>query len=119
MQLTNGHDFPVSDAHSEHSKTRCSCQRGGCDWRAYPDTFQYEAAGSIVEREIDDDTLPDGPHRTIRYLAPFDRCDRETDYRIAWAAFARRALRAQKRTAMRSLYGKRRSQEALPHRDDT
>ena len=46
-------------------------------------------AGNSIEREIDDDTLPGGPYRrTIRYFAPFDRCDREADYRLAWDAFA-------------------------------
>ena len=44
-----------------------------------------------VERRILDDTLPGGPHeRTITYEAPFDRCDREEDYRTAWAAFSDR-----------------------------
>jgi len=44
-----------------------------------------------VERKIIDDTLPGGPReRTIVYEAPFDRCDREKDYEIAWAEFERR-----------------------------
>ncbi len=44
-----------------------------------------------VERTITDDTLPGGPReRTIVYQAPFDRCDREKDYEIAWAEFERR-----------------------------
>jgi hypothetical protein len=44
-----------------------------------------------VERTIIDDTLPSGPQeRTILYEAPFDRCDREHDYDIAWAEFERR-----------------------------
>jgi hypothetical protein len=44
-----------------------------------------------VERIIIDDTLPGGPReRTIVYEAPFDRCDREQDYDIAWAEFERR-----------------------------
>ena len=44
-----------------------------------------------VERTITDDTLPGGPiQRTITYTAPFDKCDRETDYRTAWAAFEAR-----------------------------
>lgn len=44
-----------------------------------------------VEREVVDDTLPGGPRRrTIVYHAPFDRCDRERDYEIAWAEFERR-----------------------------
>ncbi len=41
-----------------------------------------------ISRTIMDDTLPGGPReRTITYTAPFDRCDRETDYEIAWAFF--------------------------------
>jgi hypothetical protein len=44
-----------------------------------------------VSRTITDDTLPGGPsERTITYVAPFDKCDRETDYRTAWAAFEER-----------------------------
>ena len=44
-----------------------------------------------VERKIIDDTMPGGPvERTITYKAPFDRCDREEDYRIAWAEFEKR-----------------------------
>lgn len=49
-------------------------------------------AGWIIEREIEDDTRPGGPiRRTIRYVAPFDRCSREDDYALAWAAFAGRS----------------------------
>ncbi len=44
-----------------------------------------------VEQTIVDDTQPGGPRdRTIVYEAPFDRCDRERDYDIAWAHFERR-----------------------------
>ena len=44
-----------------------------------------------VERTIEDNTLPGGAvTRTIVYEAPFDKCDREEDYRIAWAAFEQR-----------------------------
>jgi hypothetical protein len=44
-----------------------------------------------VSRTIMDDTLPGGPReRTIVYQAPFDHCDRERDYEIAWAEFERR-----------------------------
>lgn len=40
---------------------------------------------------ITDDTLPGGPiQRTITYTALFDKCDRETDYCTAWAAFEHR-----------------------------
>jgi hypothetical protein len=46
--------------------------------------------GTVV-RTIMDDTLPGGPReRTITYVAPLDRCDREGDYRQAWAEFERR-----------------------------
>ena len=45
-------------------------------------------AGYVFERTISDDTMPDGPiERTIRYYAPFDRCDREQDYETAWKFF--------------------------------
>lgn len=44
-----------------------------------------------VTRRIQDDTMPGGPiERTIRYEAPFDRCDREEDYRAAWDEFCSR-----------------------------
>ena len=42
-------------------------------------------AGAVVTRRIADDTLPSGPTtRNIVYNAPFDRCNREHDYRTAW-----------------------------------
>lgn len=42
-------------------------------------------------RTITDDTMPGGPiERTIKYVAPFDRCDREQDYETAWAFFEER-----------------------------
>jgi hypothetical protein len=45
----------------------------------------------IVTRRIMDDTLPGGPvERVIEYHAPFDKCDREQDYAVAWADFERR-----------------------------
>ncbi len=38
-----------------------------------------------VTREGIDDTLPGGPRKkTITYVAPFDRCNREDDYREVW-----------------------------------
>ena len=37
-----------------------------------------------VTRRVTDDTLPGGPiERTVTYHAPFDRCNREQDYRMA------------------------------------
>ena len=48
-------------------------------------------AGQTTERTITDDTMPGGPRqRTITYLAPFDKCDREDDYATVWAEFERR-----------------------------
>ena len=45
-------------------------------------------AGKKFSRTITDDTQPGGPvERTIEYIAPFDRCDREKDYETAWAFF--------------------------------
>lgn len=44
-----------------------------------------------VDKTFMDDTLPGGPvERTITYVAPFDKCDREKDYETAWAFFAKR-----------------------------
>ena len=45
----------------------------------------------IVTRDILDETQPGGPQRrTIEYHAPFVRCDRENDYRVAWREFEKR-----------------------------
>ena len=50
-----------------------------------------ELREGAVTREVSDDTQPGGPVlRTIEYHAPFDRCDRESDYRVAWVEFERR-----------------------------
>lgn len=44
--------------------------------------------GKRFYRTINDDTMPGGPvERTIEYVAPFDRCDREQDYETAWKFF--------------------------------
>ena len=49
-----------------------------------------ELRQGLITRRVTDDTLPGGPvERLIEYHAPFDRCDREQDYRTAWQAFAR------------------------------
>ena len=50
-----------------------------------------ELREGIVTRVVSDDTQPGGPRfRTIEYHAPFERCDRVTDYRITWEEFERR-----------------------------
>jgi hypothetical protein len=48
-------------------------------------------AGCTVTQTVEDDTLPGGPRqKQITYVAPFDRCDREEDYRTAWRVFKER-----------------------------
>ena len=55
----------------------------------------------VVTRTITDDTLPGGRfERSIEYHAPFDRCDREEDYRTAWAAFEERLGRTSRESKM-------------------
>lgn len=50
-----------------------------------------DAKSGTFTRIITDDTMPGGPiERTIEYVAPFDRCDREQDYETAWAFFEER-----------------------------
>jgi hypothetical protein len=53
---------------------------------------QVKSIGSgTVTQKVQDDTLPGGQvERTIEYVAPFDRCDREKDYETAWAFFEER-----------------------------
>ena len=46
-----------------------------------------------VSRTILDDTLPGGPvERTITYQAPWTRCDRVADYRVAWEFFEKEGI---------------------------
>jgi hypothetical protein len=48
----------------------------------------------VVTHVVTDDTMPGGPiGRTIEYVAPFDRCDREKDYEEVWANFEERFKR--------------------------
>ena len=50
-----------------------------------------DAKDGVFTRTITDDTMPGGPvERTIEYVAPFDRCDREKDYEEVWANFEKR-----------------------------
>jgi hypothetical protein len=52
--------------------------------------------GTIIEQDVLDDTLPNGPHRkTRRWIAPFALANREEDYRIAWEHFAKTHERQQ------------------------
>ena len=55
------------------------------DWESI---LKEAPAGKKFWRTITDDTQPGGPvQRTIEYVAPFDRCDREQDYETAWKFF--------------------------------
>ena len=52
--------------------------------------IRYMKEGTVTQ-VILDDTQPGGPcERTIKYEAPFARCDREEDYRAAWDEFSHR-----------------------------
>jgi hypothetical protein len=54
--------------------------------------IRVSKSGENLTRTVTDDTLPGGPReKTITYVPPFDKCDREKDYEIAWAAFENRA----------------------------
>ncbi|MCF8089187.1 MAG: hypothetical protein K9K63_03280 [Desulfotignum sp.] len=65
-----------------------------------------DLTSGTINRTIMDDTLPGGPReRTITYVAPFDRCDREMDYEIAWAEFERRRQSGSKNEKSPSLNG--------------
>ena len=56
------------------------------DRREWESGIKGAPAGKKFYRPITDDTQPGGPvQRTIEYVAPFDRCDREKDYETAWA----------------------------------
>lgn len=56
--------------------------------------IQHETSGTFT-RTILDDTLPGGPvERTITYEAPWTRCDRVKDYRIAWEFFGKECSKA-------------------------
>jgi hypothetical protein len=45
----------------------------------------------VVRHVVMDDTLPGGPkEKVIEYVAPFDKCDRETDYAVVWKCFEER-----------------------------
>lgn len=55
-----------------------------------PEWNEIKGANSgTFTHTITDDTMPGGPiERTIEYSAPFDRCNREQDYEMAWSFFA-------------------------------
>ena len=62
----------------------------GFDRKTWETEVKGAPAGKKFYRTITDDTQPGGPvERTIEYVAPFDKCDREQDYETAWAFFSK------------------------------
>lgn len=60
----------------------------GFDRKEWENGIKGAPAGQKFYRTITDDTMPSGPvERSIEYVAPFDRCDREQDYETAWKFF--------------------------------
>jgi hypothetical protein len=62
------------------------------DWESVSSVIGWEDIQTldcaIVERTIQDDTVPNGPiERLIQYVAPFDLCSREQDYQTVWRFF--------------------------------
>lgn len=69
----------------ENANAVTPIQHGTAPWDGI---MKNAPAGYVFARTISDDTMPGGPiERTIEYVAPFDRCDREQDYETAWAFF--------------------------------
>lgn len=63
----------------------------GYDRKTWENEVKDAPAGKKFYRTITDDTMPGGPiQRTIEYVAPFDRCDREKDYETAWKFFEKK-----------------------------
>lgn len=73
-----------------HPDGRRESKRLGWDDVMPKDGKPQLADGTVIERWVLDDTQPGGPiNRIIRYTAPFTLADREADYRVAWAHFAK------------------------------
>ena len=69
----------------EYRNTAEPVARGAGRWDG---VMKHAPAGYVFARTFTDDTQPGGPvERTIEYAAPFDVCDREKDYEIAWKFF--------------------------------
>lgn len=67
----------------------------GFDRKTWENEVKGAAPGKKFYRTITDDTMPGGPvERTIEYVAPFDKCDREQDYETAWEFFSRQEIDA-------------------------
>lgn len=63
----------------------------GVDRKTFENVLMLLDDGELYRQTIMDDTMPGGPvERTIEYVAPFDRCDREQDYETAWKFFEKK-----------------------------
>lgn len=63
----------------------------GYDRKTWENEVRDAPAGKKFYRTITDDTMPGGSvERTIEYVAPFTRCDRENDYETAWKFFEKK-----------------------------
>lgn len=72
---------------------RCQTRRLGWEDMQPKDDQPIVQDGTVIERTILDDTQPGGPvQRTIQYVAPFTRADREADYCVVWAYFESKQL---------------------------
>ncbi len=61
----------------------------GVDRSTWEGTLRQLKPGETYRKTYTDDTQPGGPvERTIEYVAPFDRCDREEDYEMVWKFFS-------------------------------
>ena len=61
----------------------------GVDRPTWENTLRQLKPGETYCKTYQDDTQPGGPvERTIEYVAPFDRCDREEDYETVWNFFS-------------------------------
>lgn len=62
----------------------------GVDRKRWESEMKGASEGAVFYHTILDDTQPGGPvERTIEYVAPFDKCDREQDYETAWSFFSK------------------------------
>lgn len=60
----------------------------GVSRKEFENNMKNSTPGTKFTHTITDDTMPGGPvERTIEYVAPFDKCDREKDYETAWKFF--------------------------------
>lgn len=72
----------------ENANAVVPVQRGSARWDGI---MKNAPTGYVFARTIYDDTMPGGSvERTIEYIAPFDRCDREQDYETTWRFFEKK-----------------------------